>query len=203
MGRKFWRVELGAKVCVTVLKEIGADPENIVQIGVGSGEEIPILQAAFPKARWTGIEPDTDSCRQWATKYPGELIKAVAGDRHGSQTRYHGARAWRFRLDRRGQRVPCVSLDGLLCDHMAFGKTFLWSDCDGGELAMLRGARQFMQKHCWWAWLEEAAAPEEATWPDDIQVCDEMNRLGFKPLFRAGAWFPPKYCADTLYVRRQ
>lgn len=184
-----------------------AVPDHIVQVGVGGGDEIPVLQEAFPEAKFTGIDPDDGAAALWQENYPGEYIKAVCGAKHGSQTRYHSARAWRFRLDRKGAKVPVVSLDGLLGAFRgtpaAFtGKVLLWMDCDGGELPVLRGAQEFMRECVFAAWLEETEAPQESTWVDATTICHEMKQLGFKPTYRAGAWFPPRYCADTLYVRR-
>ena len=164
----------------------------------------------FPKRNSPASTPTKTLLGSGKEKYPGEYIRAAIAEKHGTFTYFRSARDWRFRrpVPAKSQyRLPCVSLDGLLeaqgtKAQSTFGsKVLLWADCEGGELAALRGGKKFMES-VQWSWMETTDAPEFADWPDSQQVIDAMSDLGFRAWFRSGYYFPPRWSGDTLFCRR-
>lgn len=53
---------------------------SILDVGTGEGDFIAVLKDVFPKARITGVDPNTESIQEAAKKYPDVLFTEMNGE---------------------------------------------------------------------------------------------------------------------------
>ncbi len=218
---QFWRVELGARVLIEALKMQGADPDCVLQLGLGCGCETKFLRAAFPAARFIAIDGLWRYCDEWRALYPGEIIWAAVNEKqHGGTIRYQDSRqrskllpaqshsidgGATFQTGWQGRhRPPAVTLDGLLGDGVVFGKKILlWADIEGGELAAFRGGKEFIKAVDYiWCEVNDVRPAEHAWWPTTEEIAAELLEQGFHLIFKAGMLQPREPSGDALFCRR-
>ena len=141
--------------CGLVAEFLGWRADTMIQVGIGTAyEEVDVLMSEWPGLRVIGIEPHPGIVRQAMRKGKHELILSMAAsDCEGKGTlyvkRHHadGASLLAFPISQHveEEEVFLTTLDSQFTDYHLLGRILLWLDCEGSELAALRGAEQLIQ----------------------------------------------------------
>lgn len=164
----------GISVC-SIAHLLGWHAEWIYQVGVGTlHEETVVMRETWPGVQMIGFEPCQRSYRQrlmgevelgrqykqvgdrhYDSKFPGQLYNLAISDYDGvgqlSVPHKHRDAATLHKLldEDRVQYTETVQvkrLDSVFPDGPESGHILLWLDCEGSELAVLRGGEEFVKK---------------------------------------------------------
>lgn len=183
-------------------------PDSIYQIGIGLNcEEIVVFKDAWPNAFLFGCEPHPKIYEGLGKKYYGTLYPFGISDHDGSATMYYrGNHKDGSTLNKpdnmRGVNectIKLRTLDSLFEDGPPTNKTLLWLDCEGSELAALRGATEFI-KRVEMVNVEMTARPISKQWCSSNEVHDWLIDHGFKRQWVHTSRLSAGQC-DGIYVR--
>lgn len=173
-------------------------PSCLFHVGLGAARELGAFRKVWrPGAvEYVACEP----CRHWQRlwekepsperRYPGRLLPIAVGERDRRATFYERrkgkAASGLFDLGdgfHEAYDVQCATLDTILGSYGPFGDAvLLWLDCEGSELAALRGGSEFLKDV---RWLNVELTGEETTarygWPSRGEAVDFIRGLGFEP----------------------
>lgn len=123
-----------------------ADPTTIVMVGVGRGDDLPVIKQYYPRARVIGVEPLRHHLKELKTKWlwdPNDLFACGLAGRRGKRTLHCNyepdQRATLYPLmipleDEHTETVKTITLHGLRERTKPWGtKTLLWIDAEGAE----------------------------------------------------------------------
>lgn len=146
-----------------VAEKINWRADVIYQVGVGLWhQEVEILQGEWPGVEFVSFEPDPRIVKSLKKEgYPGVLYETALGDVVGEVPLYlksrhkDGSSLYPHKIPGRYAEGPnatklstitvkITTLDILLGEPRA-GRTLLWLDCEGHELAVLRGGEKFVR----------------------------------------------------------
>jgi FkbM family methyltransferase len=163
--------------------------DTIIQVGLGNWWEGPHLLKRFPKATYYAIEPIARYCDEAkANGFPGTIYTGVAWDKSG-QTLSFSMRRMRssvfFTYKNKGTPIqsPSYALDDLFKDK-PLGRTFLWMDCEGSELAALRGAEAYVLPSTEYVLSEIQGNPPIGGYTTENDVVSKLRSKGFKEVAR-------------------
>jgi len=123
----------------------------VIQVGVGPHhEEVDVLLEEWSGVKFIGYEPHPDSC----VNYPGELRRMAITDHEGeavltfNKRHKNGATLLSYvgkgAEDCQSVNVRTTTLDNQFPEPLAV-PTMLWLDCEGLELAALKGGERFIK----------------------------------------------------------
>ena len=172
------------------LKFTGFQPRTVIDVGVAHGT--PTLYAAFPDAYYFLFEPVADwerDIQEVLKKIRGEYELCGLGETSATTTIFvpHGAlgaslmHSGTSADDPHLRTVPVRTLDEVFAERKIEGPILLKTDCQGGDLAVIRGGREFIAK-CDVIIME---AGMFRYWsrktPDFAEMIIEMKSHGFVP----------------------
>lgn len=143
-----------------------ATPDTILLVGVGRGEEIPVMRECWPQARIIGIEALSEHWRFMAKagQEPDVMVKGAAYHTEGAQLLFHlnyepDQRATVYELpvpmeNELTREIPTVTIDGVVQRHGIGPDTLLWMDIEGGEWEALRECRALQEQRIRWINIE-------------------------------------------------
>lgn len=76
----YWRSRLSGVQAVAALKLIGAEPDAVVQVGLGCGDEVLPLYEAFQGAKFVAFDGNPRYVEEWRGLYPGALYHAAVSE---------------------------------------------------------------------------------------------------------------------------
>ena len=137
------------------LKSLGFLPGTVVDVGVAHGT--PPLYAAFPDAYFFLFEPVTDfepNIKSVLTKIRGEYQMCALGATSGTATIFVSDAPVGSSLMHRGidagdphlRKITIRTLDEIFTGKNPLGPILLKTDCQGGDLDVIRGGTEFIQK---------------------------------------------------------
>ncbi len=187
---------------------IGWRPDLIVQVGVGQHhEEVDVLSAEWPGVEWLGFEPHPQTFADVAGAYPGCLVNAAVSDRPGEaeffMKKHHAdgsSLLFHDRIPNQGVssvRVRATTLDAE-CGTIP-QQVLLWLDCEGSELAALKGGRRVLVR-TGVVNVEMTARPPGSGWCSPRDVHELLTGRGFlRQWVHTGKMSAGQY--DAVYVR--
>jgi FkbM family methyltransferase len=131
-------------------------PDAIYQIGIGiRHDEIKIMHYVWPTAKIIGFEPHPHTCKKLKGDYPGKFYEMAVGDFCGQIDLYNrgphkdGSSIFR-RPDRPDGKELAVNNVSIKTLDELFGlpidlHVLLWLDCEGSELKVLQGGKEFLE----------------------------------------------------------
>lgn len=137
-----------------ILDSIGSDTvDAILQVGVGYGEELPLIRKAFPAAKLIGFEPCSGFIDHWKRKgYPGLFLPYAIASEPGVRKlyprsgKYEATSMFPRENEAKVELVQAVTLDMMLSFWGPLGRSvFLWMDCESAELEAINGGKKFLQ----------------------------------------------------------
>ncbi len=139
---------------IKAIKSLRWSPDMIYQVGVGKHyPEVKAFQKEWPEIPITGCEPHPSLYKRLTEKYPGKIYNIAMGEVDGSVDLYHrkkhkdGSSVFQRKYDPNRplvkHRVVCSTLDTFFCDKIV--NALLWLDCEGSELRVLRGGKEFLK----------------------------------------------------------
>jgi FkbM family methyltransferase len=175
---------------LNLMRRLDFSPRTIVDVGVAYGT--PPLYAAFPDAYYCLFEPVSDfepHLKAILTTLRGEYTLSALSDRPGTSALYVGNQVDGASLMHQGidthdphlRSVHVSTLDQVFCERSVEGPLLLKTDCQGGDLNVIKGGKRFVQTcdvvimevgmyHYW--------GPQT---PDFSQVIEYMHSAGFVP----------------------
>ena len=143
------------------IRALGTDVRTVVDVGANIGEWSRSAAAIFPEATIHAFEPASDTFRLLQQRLAGERVVAVHGalsDTSGTRTlRSVPGMNWMSSLEEldltrlnveasETEDVPCFTLDEYCVEHGLDRIDILKIDTEGHELAVLRGARDLLER---------------------------------------------------------
>ena len=172
------------------LKSLGFAPQTVIDVGVAYGT--PPLYEAFPDAYFVLCEPISDFekyLKATLNNLKGEYHLLAVSDADGTAQIYVSPQADGSSLMHQNVKadspmlrtIETKTLDTLLADRNLAGPILLKTDCQGGDLKVMAGAKKFLSQvdviimevfmfHFW----------GRAT-PDFADTVVYMKELGFVP----------------------
>lgn len=191
-----------------IMELIQWQPKIIYQVGVGLNHaETEVFKECWPDVELIGCEPLSRICRSLAKDYPGKVVQTAIGDHVGVikmyQKDHHKDGSSVFNLgdvDTLEEfMVPITTLDVLYPKGPEAKPCLLWLDCEGSELAALKGAESFV-RGVEVINVELTHRPVCAGWCDAIETHDWLIDHGF-----VRQWVHTQRSAagqvDGIYVR--
>lgn len=180
-----------AMACCYYMRKAGHQPGTIINVGVGSAPELFVWKWLLPDVPRVGIDPRGLSASDWT-----EFVQFAAGEKAGEPTVYCNvcrSTACKAEGHKRSPSVATITVDEVAAKYPA--PYFLWIDCEGSELAALRGAHRTLSKTNWlnievrnFDWVGgELAAGELHNWLAAANFKFHHQQLG---------------CDDRIYRRR-
>lgn len=192
----------GVSVC-TLAEWLEWVPRKVYQIGVGlTFPEVAVMRENWPHLEFEAMEPHpwilhalTKRKRHPVhqpikdSSYPGWLWPFAAGARDGRGVIYTGMQhkdgaTLHRRYDkesdakRQALRIRVRKIDTVWPDGPSCRDVLLWIDCEGSELAALRGAERFIEGVDW-VNVEITARRLADTWSDPVAVHNWLEAHGF------------------------
>lgn len=213
-----------ASICLA----IDWHPTVCVQVGVGGNhQEVDVIREAWPDTKFIGMDPLP------VKDYPGVFSQTAVSDFVGEAVlnvkRRHADGSTLGTLEdrqvRRRDKVRVVTLDSVIGPEIKLqtraDRVLLWLDCEGSELAALRGAalcegEKFIDCVSM-VNVELTAKPGTSNWVSPTVIYDWLAAHGFFMLWvhtmkiPDGQWdclavrrhlFRPDYCCFPMEVER-
>lgn len=204
-----------------VAELLGWKPDWICQVGVGLyHQEIDVFVEEWklgPEAI-VGFEANPVVFKRIIESYPGTLINFAISDKPGmsalSAHPRHKDGSTLKGLDGGSVvgMVDCVTLDDMFSSRTNdLGNCLLWLDCEGSELDVLRGAKDFIG-NVRAINVEMTSKPNGDGWADPVDVHAFLESLGFwlqwihtqrvtagqyDAIYVRGELFKPEYCCSV------
>jgi FkbM family methyltransferase len=180
----------------------------VVQAGVGQRhQEVDVLTEEWPGVRFIGFEPYPLDPKE----YNGQLYPSALGCEIGHKTLHvkkrhkDGASLHPFDADVTTKEIPIdvTTLDWFIRQtdnyFLLRKRLLLWLDCEGSELDVLRGAKEFIE-YVNVVNVEITAKPPSPKWNDPLAVHYWLVEHGF-----IRQWIHTQNIAsgqfDAIYVR--
>jgi FkbM family methyltransferase len=190
--------------------QLGWKPDIAVLCGVGlQDKEVDLFHENWPDVPLVGFEPHPETFKYLKTEFPGELypyaLSRKAGQRKIRCRRLHKNGASLFpRLDETDQEhywAEVKRLDEFLYLLKNKERCLLWLDCEGSELNILKGGREFVENGVVIINVEMTGRPQHAGWPPPKEVHQHLCDLGF-----VAVWIHSirtQVCQyDAIYLRK-
>ncbi len=189
-------------------------PEVIVQVGVGNfHQEVDVMKQAWPGVKFFGFEPEPNIYRETKKSYPGRLLDVAVSDEpvdfrpFYSKHKHADGSSLIGLSPRKPYNVFTVSVTTLDQANSRYNfingsrqRVLLWLDCEGSELAALRGGAETL-KRVDVVNVEMTSKPPNPDWPSPVEVHNHLIDSGFLRQSvhtnRSGAG----QC-DCIYVRK-
>lgn len=170
---------------MNVLRDLGWSPSTILDVGAFHGTWTRAIKTQFPAARVTLVEANAHP-RLYEGSL-GRIVQAVVSDRVGTAPWYSVGETGDSLFQEQTAHyvaVPPVLRETTTLDTLFPGETFdfIKLDCQGAELAILRGGPRVLEGtevlllECPFAGVYNANAP---TFAETIR---DLDALGFAPL---------------------
>jgi len=139
------------KIC----EYIGWRPRSVYQIGIGQNhEETHVMREEWGAFHLIGCEPHPKVIRSIRDRYPGTIVEVAIADYVGETDLYSksthkdGSSIYPHADNPNDDtfKVKVTTIDTLWPEGPAELPCLLWVDCEGAELAALRGGEQFVEK---------------------------------------------------------
>lgn len=172
-------------------------PDIMYQVGVGlncqevvdKGGKQGVLPFAWPSLRFVGMEPHPRIVEGLGDNYPGDLHQTAIADFVGtsmlhSKKRHKDGSSLHTHDDKHEDEkyydveVPVTTLDTLFPGGPDGEHVLLWVDCEGSELAALRGGEAFLNG-VEMVNVELTGKPPGAGWCDCWEVDEWLQEHGF------------------------
>jgi len=222
-GRLFRRSGIAV---VGVSINLGWRPDYIYQVGVGGRyEEIDVFVEEWPDVKILGVEPHPKTYRDIEKKYPGILNNVAFGSSGGegvlhSKRRHRDGSTLKSVMAKEDEHivsfpVRVAKMDDFWPMPPPGKKSLLWLDCEGSELEVLRGGREFVKGIDVVNIEMTSNCPED--WPTTVEIDDWMISNGFfaqwshtkRPhqgqhdvAYVRPCLFDPRYCCFPSEIRR-
>lgn len=179
--------------------------DMIYQVGVGGyHEECDVFMEEWPGVQFIGCEPFP----MRAEEYKGLLLRVAVSDYVGEapfylKRRHHeGSTLHKLPDDKTIKviTVPVSTLD-VLFPHPEGEHVLLWLDCEGSELAALRGGEEFV-KRVEMINVEMTALPDGEHWVSPKLIHEWLLAHGFRRQW-VHTFRVPAAQYDSIYVRNE
>lgn len=166
-------------------------PDNIIMCGFGPGLDLPFITAQCPSSRIVAFDP-------FSQEQEGvELIKLALAEKSCRLPLYKTSRTQLTSRFAKGvlqkpTLVSAISLDEYT--HHLNGTIGLWMDCEGSEVAILRGATQTLQRTLWIVAEMPPVINRRRGWPSLQEAETTLRDAGFErecSVYRTGDLFVP------------
>ena len=204
---RFWKWRLLKQRAVAgclaaVLKTVDPKIDTFWHIGIGGGDDLTAIHAAFPDAKHIGVDPISDH------DLLGWCFSVAAWRSAGTIPFYdRGVSSSVFRVNgpEGTQRdVPCDTLDAISRLVPAAKRIAICMDCEGAELAVLEGAQNLLAitsaitiELCH----GRPRAIDREEWPRALTVIAKLEEYGFGLLIEIGK-VGRRPRVDAVFVRR-
>ena len=140
------------KVCGEYMKW---RPASVYQIGIGQyHEEVDVMREQWGNFKLFGCEPHPKLIKDLKENYGGELYEVAISDYEGEAVLYDkprhkdGSSLLQHTSDPNDHtyKVSVTTIDKLWANGPEALPCLLWVDCEGSELAVLRGGEKFIDK---------------------------------------------------------
>jgi FkbM family methyltransferase len=176
----------------------------VIQVGIGQyHQEVDVLKEEWPGVRFIGFDP----CPNVADDYPGVLFQHAISDSDGEAIfnvkKHHKDGSSLYEMDGANgcEKIKVVTrrLDSCIVATQATGRILLWLDCEGSELAALRGGGELVK------WIdmvnvEMTSKPPGPDWCSPTEVHRWLTWNGFlRQWIHTGRISSGQY--DAVYVK--
>lgn len=189
---------------------LGWRPDYLVQVGIGEYfQEVDVLKETWPKLEIIGFEPHPHAFKMASNYYPGMLFNVAISNYVGESKLYvkkkhkDGSSLFPHIANKRESygevNVKVTTLDHYLVGRLFNGNVLLWIDCEGSELAVLEGAKEFIGS-VQMVNVEVTGCPPGEGWCTPAQVHEKLVDYGFR---RQWIHTHRMHCGqcDAIYVR--
>ena len=198
--------------------------DRVYQVGVGGHhQEVDVLRKEWRGVKFTGCEPHPAMCRRIRRSYPGDLREVAISDFVGKADLHvksrHADGSTLFPITDKGGMERCEVVVETL-DHLFPGphgeRILLWLDCEGSELKVLQGGREFL-KRVEMVNVELTGNRPHPDWCDPVDVHRLLMEAGFftqhvhthrlsagqyDAIYVRGMLFDPLFCCVPTEVER-
>lgn len=197
-------------------------PATVIDVGAHRGQFALAVRAVLPAARIVALEPQPAAAARFRRVFAGDarvrLHPVAAAARNGEATLYLAGRSDSSSLLPPGalqakifpgtaevarRRVSCVRLDALLATEALAPPVLLKLDVQGGELAALEGATDWLDRVAW-VYAECSTLPLYDGQPMQSEVAAWLAAQGFRCVGRFNVVRHRDYGpvqADVLFTR--
>ncbi len=192
-----------------ILELLEWKPDYVYQVGIGQyHKEVDVMKETWPDCLFTGFEPHPDIVRS-LKDYPGRIHEIALSDYVGKTVLYSksahkdGSSLYQHKEPGNYQdiEVGVATLDSMLGGWSDDSKRLLWIDCEGSELAVLRGAVDFVA-NVQVINIEMTSDPPGEFWCDPVDVHYWLVDRGFFTQWHHTQRSSAGQC-DAIYVRRE
>jgi len=187
------------------------EPDTVLLVGCGRGEEIPVMRRRWPRARIIGVEALAEhwSFMRKAAQEPNVMVKGAAYHTEGEKLLFHlnyepDQRATIYDLpvpmeNELTREIETVSIDGVVERHGIGPETLLWIDIEGGEYEALRGSQTLADQKIRWVNIELNFTPPR-NMPPWLQVHQVLEGYGYRMMAMHSVAKNGRQ-ADAIYIR--
>jgi FkbM family methyltransferase len=162
-------------------------PDVFIDIGVGyNNSEAWIARKAWPDVKIIGAEPAPNRYRNCKDTFPGELIQCCIGSKDGT-FEIQPVKDMVVMFPRDNQKaadtieVPMRSLDSLNEQLGPWKNVFIWSDTEGAEMEVLKGAKNLLDSGEIMGFnLELWSKSQSKGWTTEEEVLSFLEPYGYK-----------------------
>ena len=202
-------------------------PKVVFAVGVGGKhQEIDVMREEWSDFYLYGFEPHPDIYASVNETFPGRLHRYAISDYTG-RGMLHAKSSWKDGSslipktqnseDYKEIPVEVTTLDDMLCIMPSDAPGLLWLDCEGSELAALKGGEKFLvEKNIEVINIEQTARPRGDDWPTPYVVHCWLTEHGFyqawththrtvigqfDSVYLRGDIFDPRHCSCLESIR--
>ena len=187
------------------------EPVAVYLVGVGvHHQEVNVMRESWPSVALYGFEPNPQTYATVVEQFPGRLWQLGVGEVCGKATLYSrrnhkdGSSMHKNEAEQAVKtEVQVVTLDSmlLLLSTNFARRGLLWLDCEGSELAALRGGKDFIGSEIGVINVEMTSKKASETWPEPLAVHRWLLDRGFVRAWIHTTRVNVGQC-DAIYVRR-
>jgi len=192
-----------------ILELLDWKPDFVYQVGIGlHHQEVDVMKETWPDCKFVGFEPHPDIVKSLGD-YPGKVHQIALSDYVGKTT-LHSKRAHKDGSSLHKHKEPgnyqeievgVATLDSFNELWKKNYNNLLWIDCEGSELAVLKGGEIFIEQFQVIN-IEMTSDPPGEWWCDPVDVHCWLVEHGFYTQWLHTQRSSAGQC-DAIYVRKE